>query len=225
MEAIQPLSVSDFLTQALMFTVGQRNEADDDGSGYDEKDSPTPDNMWLFTDIDCDWQCGLYSLAASILIFWHLITMMHTLNWWAEGNLFLLFQSAFTVYQYVNSTSLVWNANWIKEMPQKYRFYAFVSALLSFVMWISGVIGEFIRAFFKGDTPLDTNQEVLMAYWLAIHIPEAFMTLGTIIMIFKSGELSPSSGRDDDEDEVDIIDHGPQITETKSDLPESLAVA
>ena len=63
--------------------------------------------------------------------------------------------------------------------------------MLQFAVWFGGVLGELIRAW-NGSTPLDTNQEILMVFMLVASAPEAFLSLGTIIIDALSGDLSPS---------------------------------
>ena len=89
----------------------------------------------------------------------------------------------------------------------------FMLAIVQFSAWISSLIGEMIRAT-RGDTPLDTNQEIVMAYLIMMSAPVAFLSLGTIILAALSDDVSPSSDRRNMNPDRDLpIGHLPEIEE------------
>ena len=91
-------------------------------------------------------------------------------------------------------------------------------AIIQFTTWISSLIGEMVRAS-RGDSPLDTNQEIVMAYLIVMSFPEAFLSLGTIILASLSDDVSPSGGDRHNSSERDKpIGHLPEIEETDDDV-------
>ena len=179
--------------------------------------------MWQLTTEDCDVQCKEYTAVASLLMFIHLGIMMCPMHVWANGNLLLLLKTALTTVQFFNSTSLVWGFSWYWKMNIVYRRWAFFLALTNFVAWITSFLGEAVRAR-RGNTPLDTNQEIVMAYWLVISAPNALLSLGTLVLEVLDGELSPT-GNDHHEDEEispDDMGFGPQMDETHTSEPQKL---
>ena len=78
---------------------------------------------------------------------------------------------------------------------------AFFIALVDFVGWFTSFFGEAIRAR-KGNTPLDTNQEIIMAYLIVMSAPEAMLSLGTLVMEMLDGELSPSGKSHHNDNEI-----------------------
>ena len=178
-------------------TASNSNDVDQSDEGYDqqpsnaENDHPTPDNMWNFSDTHCDLGCALYTVFAGFMLFTHFAIMVGPLNGWAAGNLILLFKSLLTGIQFLNSLALVWSPAWYWRMNIAYRRAAFFIALIDFVGWVTSFLGEAIRAR-RGNTPLDTNQEIIMSYLIVMSTPEALLSLGTLVWEMLDGELSPS---------------------------------
>ena len=181
---------------------------------------PTPDNMWNFSDAHCDLGCALYTGFAFFMMFTHSAIMAGPLHGWANGNFILLFKSMLTVAQFVNSISVVWSPAWYWEMDVSIRRTIFFVALIDFTGWFASFIGEAIRAR-RGDTPMDTNQEIIMAYLIVMSAPEAFLSLGTLVMEALDGELSPTGGSKHRNNEISPKDTGhlPQDSETHSFEP------
>ena len=65
----------------------------------------------------------------------------------------------------------------------------------------------------RGDTPLDTNQEIVMAYLIVMNSPEAFLSLGTIILASLSDDVSPTSEHHNSSTRDRPIGHLPEIEE------------
>ena len=121
----------------------------------------------------------------------HLSIMIGPLHNWANGNWLLLFKSVLTIAQFVNSVALVLSPAWYWKIDIFYRRTLFLIALVDFVGWFTSFIGEAVKAR-RGNTPLDTNSEIIMAYLIVISAPEAFLSLGTLILEAIDGELSPT---------------------------------
>ena len=68
---------------------------------------------------------------------------------------------------------------------------------------------------------MDTNQEIIMAYLIVMSAPEAFLSLGTLVMEALDGELSPTGGSKHRNNEISPKDTGhlPQDSETHSFEP------
>ena len=71
------------------------------------------------------------------------------------------------------------------------------------------MLGETIRAKTKNDGSFgESNQEILVAYFLVINAPEAILSLGTLIFEMTNGELSPTGGKGYHDDEGEDASHG-----------------
>ena len=176
--------------------------------------------MFQFGDLDCDLSCGAYTLFAGFLLFSHLFIMSGPLKGWANGNFLLFGFTGVTLLQYVNSVALVWNPDWYWNLNQKYRLAAFMIALGTYSMWLSAFIGEAIRAH-RGNTPLDTNQEIIMAYLIVLCMPQALLSLATVILASASGDVSPTGHHTENEssDPTHYEGHLPQESEITQDHP------
>ena len=126
----------------------------------------------------------------------------------------------------MNSVSLAWSPEWYWKADIYYRRTAFFIALIDFVGWFTSFFGESIRAR-RGNTPLDTNQEIIMAYLIVMSAPEAMLSLGTLVLEMLDGELSPSgNSHHNDNNEITPKDTGhlPQDSEVHSNEPQKLLV-
>jgi len=82
------------------------------------------------------------------------------------------------------------------------RTTAFILALTSFIGFAAAFIGEMTRM--NGDDSFGaTNNEMFMLYMLVMDIPEAYMSLGTLVLAMMSGEFSPSGDMNPHEDDYE----------------------
>ena len=79
------------------FGLGQTAAEVKDNQIEDRNDTPTPDNVDSFSDLQCDYNCGVYSLFATFLMFMHLFFMMGPMHGWAEGSIILLYSTLMTI--------------------------------------------------------------------------------------------------------------------------------
>ena len=208
MASTSPAALAHLVLKSAKIVTASSDDPTDDG--YDQSaihpdEHPTPDNMWNFSETHCDLSCALYTSFAGFMLFTHLAVMVGPLHGWANGNLILLFKSALTVIQFLNSLALVWSPAWYWRMDISYRRTAFFFALIDFVGWVTSFFGEAIRAR-RGNTPLDTNQEIIMAYLIVMSGPEALLSLGTLVWEMLDGELSPT-GHSKHRDETELTPH------------------
>ena len=173
----------------------------------DADDHPTPDNMWDFSSVEtpCDWVCGTFTVLSTLTMFSHMFIMAMPLSGWANGNLFLMFNTVQTLVQYINFTALVWSPEWYWNLSGSVRKTAFAFALFHFVFWISTFIAEWFKSNDR-ELRFETNYQILSAYLITIDIPKALLSLGTIVLASASGEMSPNGvpihNRNKDPEEV-----------------------
>ena len=103
-------------------------------------------------------------------MFGHIFIMAGPLHGWANGNLLLLSGTIVTMAQYTNSVALMWNPDWYWDTSVKLRMFVFFLALMEVIWWVSSFIGELIKSR-RARTLVDTHQEIIAVYILAMNIP------------------------------------------------------
>ena len=222
----EPIAPTDSpVDDSLPISEPTEGDVDTGGEGYDDFSPdrhPTPDNMWDFTDIECDTICATYSLVATIGLFMHLMMMAGPLEGWAKGNIILISNTLMTLVQYFNSVALMVGPQWYFDLQSWKRTTAFILALISFAGFTSAVIGEMTRM--NGDDSFgETNNEMFMLYMLVMDIPEAFLSLGTLVLAMMSGEFSPSGDMNPHADDYEREDEKevPELIPNHGHLPET----
>ena len=159
----------------------------------DFDDHPNPDNMWDFSSVEtpCGTMCGIFTVLSTLTMFSHLFIMAMPLKGWANGNLFLMFNTFQTFLQYINFTALVWSPEWYWNLSGTTRKTAFAFALFHFVFWFSTFVAEWFKSNDR-ELRFETNYQILSAYLITIDIPKALLSLGTIVLASASGEMSPN---------------------------------
>ena len=143
--------------------------------------------------------------------------MTGPLSGWARGNLILLFMSFLTTIQFVNSMALVLGPSWYwNDVPLGRRRLMFLMALVHFVSWMASFFGESIRTRrSNGGSWTDSNQEIIFSYILILKLPQAFLSLGTLVFAVIRGELKQNGHEGEHIENDHPGDHGPAVPDTQ----------
>ena len=157
--------------------------------------------------IHCDTiACQASFPIAFIMLALHLWTNIEAMQAWAHFNLLLLSGTAWFLFILFWNHALILEYPGFMEMETWKRTVPFALALMYFVYWMLGLIGELLKLW-AGATPGDVNFEIIFAYILYINFPSALISLSyTIFEVLHtddfSFDLDDDSDHEDDDDRI-----------------------
>ena len=182
MEALQALETfapaeldfapfGDMYSQALFHLVG-----DDEGDNRSWRDRRRDwYNRWTTRWQTCNAFCAVYLLVNLSTLIAHWLFMLVPMRGWAEGNLILVLLTMTTTMKAQASMMLMVGEPVWMMAPKWQRMMMYILSLIS----VFTFLGQFVawtKAYFQGNTPLDSFNEVITAY----------------IMVLRFGDLIPS---------------------------------
>ena len=148
----------------------------------------------------CDAKCLVTMLVNGALLGYHLFIHAEALHAWANGNLILIWSSAWFVF------ISIWNVLVMLEYPEVMvmakwtRVLPFFLCIVFLSYFFAGVAIEIIKVS-RGETWKDSVEEIFFAYVLWIQTPTAIVEgMYVANMVIHSDDIRL---RNDDEEEED----------------------